>query len=286
MAESPWIIETSTEAFEADVLERSKDVPVVVDFWATWCNPCRQLAPILENLAVQFDGRFILVKVDVEQNQAIASMFGIQQIPRVIAFRDGQPVNQFMGVLPEPQLRDWLTPLLPTPAQELIAQGAAMETNDPAAAEEAFRKALEVDPEDAIANRHLAGVLLAQGQHQQSAEIIAELENRGYLEPEAEQIKARLELAAKAAEAGDLESARQAAAEAPDQLDLQLQLAGALIAAEEYPEAMDVCLTVIQRDKFGVGVTAKETMLEILGLLGSESEVASAYRRKLATALY
>ena len=286
MAESPWIINTSTPNFEADVIERSKNVPVVVDFWAEWCNPCRQLTPILEKLAQDWDGKFELVKVNVEESPEIASLFGVQEIPRVVAFRDGQPVNQFLGVLPEDQLREWFASILPTPVQDLVAQGAAIEAEDPAAAEQAFRQALDLDATDASAKIHLARVLLAQGNTDECAQIIAELGTRGFLEPEAENIQAQLDVEAKAQEAGGVLAAKAAVAAEPDVPLLQLKLADALAAEREYQEAMDICLSLIQQDRAGIGVEAKATMVRILGLLGPESELAGSYRRKLATVLY
>jgi putative thioredoxin len=114
-ANSPWIIETTTERFETDVIRTSMERPVVVDFWATWCQPCRQLGPVLEKLAAEFNGRFQLVKVNVEENQEVAAAFGVQSIPHVVALRDGQIVSEFVGVHPEDKLREWVNTFLPIP---------------------------------------------------------------------------------------------------------------------------------------------------------------------------
>ena len=149
MAEaSPWIVDTSVENFNQDVIERSTDVPVVVDFWAPWCGPCRQLTPILEKMAQEYDGKFILVKVNIEEAQELATAMGVQSIPLVVAFQAGQPVNQFMGLLPEEKLREWLGTILPSPAQELVAEGQMLEASDAAAAEGKYREALALDKGD------------------------------------------------------------------------------------------------------------------------------------------
>ena len=119
---SPWIIDVTDENFEVEVLERSQTATVVVDFWAEWCGPCRMLGPILEKLAVEFDGNFILAKADTEKASKAAGQFGVQSIPAVYGLRDGQVVDGFMGALPEEQIRQWLQKLMPSMAESLVAE--------------------------------------------------------------------------------------------------------------------------------------------------------------------
>ena len=287
MAESSeWIMDTTTDTFEADVMQRSQEVPIVVDFWAPWCEPCRQLAPLLDKLAIEADGKFLLVKVNIEEHEQIAASIGVQSIPLVLAFRDGQVVNQFMGILPEEELREWLATFLPTAAQELVVAGQALEPDDLAAAETKYREAMALEPDDAAIKILLASAVLAQGREDEPQQMIAELEKRGFLEPEAERIKAQLELQSAAEEAGGVDEARKAVEVAPDDLPRQVKLADALAVSHKHEEALEICLRLIQQDKTGTGVEAKETMLKIFELLGNESELVSAYRRKMATALY
>jgi putative thioredoxin len=285
-AQSPWISETTTPRFEADVIHASADRPVVVDFWAPWCGPCRQLTPILEKLATELGGRFQLVKVNIDDNPELAQAFGVQSIPYVVALRDGQVVSEFLGMHPEDKLREWLNTLLPSKAEELLKKGRGLEPSDPKGAMAAYREALALDPENPAVKIALARVLLKLNLDDESRKIIADLESRGYLEPEAEQVKSQLELRAAAAEAGPLDEARKTAAAAPADLGLQLKLADALAAANRQEEALRILLDIIQKDKAGVGVEAKATMVLIFDTLGAGSDLVGTYRRKLATALY
>jgi putative thioredoxin len=283
---SPWISDTTTERFESDVIGVSAERPVVVDFWAPWCQPCLQLGPVLEKLAVEYNGRFQLVKVNVDENQEIATAFGVQSIPYVAALRDGRIASEFTGIYPEDKLREWLGQLLPSKAEELLKKGRALEQSDPKAALAAYREAASLEPKLDAARVAVAGVLLKLNQDDECRKLIAELESRGYLEPEAEKIKSQLELRAAAAEAGPLDEARKAAAAAPDNLSLQLKLADALAVANRHEEALQICLSIVQKDKSPLGVEAKNTMLRIFDALGPGSDLISIYRRKLATALY
>jgi putative thioredoxin len=283
---SPWIIETTTERFETDVIRASMARPVVVDFWATWCQPCRQLGPLLEKLAAELNGRFQLVKVNVDENQEVASAFGVQSIPHVVAVRDGQLVSEFVGVHPEDKLREWLNSFLPSKVDELLKKGFALEQSDPKAALADYREAAALDPKNDAVRVGLARVLLKLNQDDECRKIIADLESRGYLEPEAEKVKSQLELRAAAAEAGPLDEARKAAVASPNDLSLQLKLADALAVENRHDEALQICLAIVQKDKSELGAEAKKTMLRIFDMLGPGSDLVSTYRRKLATALY
>jgi putative thioredoxin len=285
-AQSPWISETTTPRFEADVIRASVDRPVVVDFWAPWCGPCRQLTPILEKLALELNGRFQLVKINIDENPEVAQAFAVQSIPYVVALRDEQVISEFMGVHPEDKLREWLNSILPSKADELVKKGKSLEATDPKGALAAYREAATLDEQNDAIKIALARMLLALNLDDEARKIIADLESRGYLEPEAERVKSQLELRAAAAEAGPLDEARKSAAAAPSNLNLQLKLADALAVANRHEEALKILLDIIQKDKTGVGVEAKNTMVRIFDALGAGSELVGAYRRKLATALY
>ncbi len=290
MADNAFSIDVTTETFEQDVIKRSLEIPVVVDFWAPWCGPCRQLSPLLDKMLEEFPGRFVLAKVDVDQSPDIAGAFGVQSIPFVAGVRDGAIFDQFMGLLPEEQLREWIKNLLPSPAEDLLKKGMAAEEKDPVTAERAYREALDLIPEHEAGRDTvrvmLARVLAAQQRDDEAASIIRELEARGFLEPDAEKIKSQLELRAAAAESGGVEEARKHAAEAPNDLARQLHLAEALAAVSKFEEAMQICIAVVQQDRAGFGESAKTTMVRIFNMLPPGSELVSTYRRQLATAMY
>ena len=285
-SDTPWIFDATTDTFAADVIERSKTVPVVVDFWAPWCAPCRALAPVLEKLAVEYGGRFWLAKVNTEANPQLAYELGVQSIPYVAALRGGGIVQEFLGAQPEPQIRQWLDRIVPSPAAALLLEAEGLEHQDMAAAEEKVRQALELDPASPAARSALARVALRSGRTDEAQRLIDELEQRGFLEPEAQRVKAELEVTAAAQASGGVEAARSAAAANPADLALQVSLAEALAASRQYREALDLCLEVIRRDKLGAGVQAKAAMLAILNVANDQPELVADYRRKMASALY
>jgi putative thioredoxin len=162
MNDSGSVLDVTEETFTGEVLDRSRDVPVVVDFWAAWCAPCRTLGPVLERLAEEADGAWVLAKVDVDANPALAAAFGVQGIPMVLGFKDGRAVAEFTGALPEAAVRDWLAQLGPTPADQAYEEGTALEAAgrlEDAAAR--YRQALAEAPAHAEAATALNRVELA-----------------------------------------------------------------------------------------------------------------------------
>ncbi|MES1213250.1 MAG: tetratricopeptide repeat protein [Singulisphaera sp.] len=285
-ASSQWIIDVTDATFDAEVLARSHELPVVIDFWAPWCGPCRQLGPLLEKLAEEGAGKFLLAKIDIDQSPGIAGEMRVSSIPAVFAVRRGRLVNQFVGLLPEPQLREWLATLEPTEAEKLLAEAESLESTDPVAAEAKLHAALELAPQDRALRIALARVLAAQDRLDDAEEQIKHLENAGYLESEAEQIKALCELRQAARLAGDATSAQAAADAAPRDSLAQLKLAYALSGAGQYPAALERALAVVQTDRKGQGEAARQLMVDIFRVLDPDDPLVGEYRRKLSAALY
>jgi putative thioredoxin len=285
---SSYVIEATANNFQREVIERSADVPVVIDFWAEWCGPCRMLGPVLERLAEEYGGQFVLAKVDIDREPGLSADFGVRSIPTVFAVRDGQVVDGFIGVQPETAIRAWLERLLPTPAQRMVSDARRLEGDDPRAAEARYNAALALDPDLAPAQIGLARVALADGRLEDAQARILEMERKnGFLEPEAERLKAEIVLRLQGKEAGgSVEGARAALAEHPDDPELKFQLAEALAAAGQYADALALCLELVERHrKTPVGERARQTMIAIFQVLPPGSEVVTEYQRQLSMVL-
>jgi putative thioredoxin len=283
---SPWILEADETNFQRDVVERSREILVVVDFWATWCQPCRLLGPILEKLAEEYAGKFLLVKADTDKLPNIAAGFAVQSIPAVFALRDGGFLDSFIGLMSEPQIREWLDRLLPSEAELLVAQARKLEASDPAEAEAKWREAGRLDPNLAAAKIGLATLLFAQGRADESRVVVEELERRGFLEPEAEKLKAQLALMGQGQNPGDLAALQATVAANPGDLEAKLNLAEALAACAQYEPALETALLVVQSGKKEFVEPARKLMVDIFRLLPDDSELTTTYRRQLSTALY
>jgi putative thioredoxin len=282
---SPTVIEVTAGNYQRDVIERSSAVPVVIDFWADWCQPCRLLSPVLERLAQEYGGDFVLAKVDTEHAPDLASQFGVRSIPAVFVVRDGRLVDGFIGVQPEAAIRSWLDRLLPTPAERVAAEARRLEATDPEAAEAKYNVALSLDPDLLLAETGLARIDLDRGRLEEAQARIVTMERRGFLEPDAAKVKAEIVLRMQAQQVGSVEAARAALAEHPDDPNLKFQLAEALAAAGQYTDGLALCLELVERDRKGIGERARQTMIAIFQLLPADSALVTEYQRQLSMAL-
>lgn len=281
----PWVVDATEATFERDVIERSRDMPVVVDFWAAWCDPCRRLGPVLERLAAEYDGRFTLVKVDTEACPNLATGFGVRSLPTVMAVKDGQVVDGFMGAQGETEVRMFLERIMPNDRERLVADARRLEESDPTASAVKYRAALAELPHDEKALTGLARVLVALGRNAEAEEVLESLARRGPLNDEAARVKARILLKDGAQETGSVDQCRSVLAQEPGNRALQFRLAEALAGDGDYAEALETCLTLVEEDRRGTGESARRLMLAIFSLLPDDSELSSDYRRKLSFAL-
>ncbi len=270
--------DVDTAGFNEQVIQRSHEVPVVVDFWAEWCGPCRTLGPTLERLTDEAGGAFELAKVDVDQNQALAGQMGVQGIPTVVAFKDGQPVSRFTGALPEPQVKEWLTGFVPNPMDDFVA--AADDLVNQGRDDEAatmYRKVLEADPAHEGAAVGLASLLLAGGDPDGALSVLQPLPGT----PDVERIRAAVRLGG--GDSAEALAARLAAD--PDNEELQIELARSLIAGGDYEAGLDRLLDIVA-GKGEHADSARAAMLDAFEVLGADDPLTSAYRRRLANALF
>ena len=276
-----------TEAnFMQEVIEASRRVPVLVDFWAPWCGPCRSLGPILEKLAAEYQGRFRLAKVNSDENQALAAQFGVRGIPNVKAVVDGQIVNEFTGALPESAVREFIDALLPSPAEPLRQEArAARARGEGDATRKLLLQAIHLDPRHEPARLDLIDVLLDAGDFAEAQRLLDETAEAGKDRDRIDSLAARLALARGAAGGADEAALRaRLAADAAD-LAARLALANLLALKQDYRAALEELLEVVRRDRAFQDDIGRKTMLQIFSLLGGDSDLVRDYRGRLSTVI-
>jgi putative thioredoxin len=278
----------SDATFMADVIEASRTQPVIVDFWATWCGPCKQLGPALEKAVEAAKGAVKLVKIDVDKNPAIAGQLRVQSIPTVYAFVDGQPVDGFQGAQPESQVQAFVDRLLGPPGgdevEDLLAQAKeSIEVGDLGGAAQGYAQVLSLAPENLKAIGGLARVYLAGGDAERAAEVVA-MAPPGASDPDLDGVRAALALAATpASETKPLED--RIAADADDH-QARFDLAAALAAKGDFAGAADQLLEIIARDRTWNEEAARKQLLTVFEAAGPLSDVAKSGRRRLSSILF
>jgi len=282
------VVEVTEANFQHVVIEGSQKTPVVIDFWAPWCAPCRTLGPILERLAAEYGGRFVLAKVNSDENPALAAQFGVRGIPSVKAVLNGELVDEFTGALPEPDVRGFIDRVLPSPSEELRwkAEQIYSTQKDSAKALELLRQAMTADPENDAVRFDQARIHLDLGDLDAAQSLLDSLSGLAQMDERVIALRARLDLARGAAHAGDSASLQARVARDPADLDARLQLANLHVAGGEHREALDHLLEIVKRDRAFKDDIGRRTILEIFSVLGPDHELIEEYRRKLASALY
>lgn len=277
-----------TEAeFEQRVLQSSRALPVIVDFWASWCQPCKVLKPMLEKLAEEHQGSFLLAKVDTEAWPNLAAHFGVRGIPDVRAFVDGRIVDGFTGALPEAQVREFLRRIMPSPAEPIVQRAQArLAQGDAVGALAQLREAVIVDPAHEGAWVLLIEQLIAQGHGAEAAELLPALAGKITDRARFEALQARLALASVTTPGSDSIADIEARVNAsPDDLDLRLSLANALVGQGDWEKALDQLLIIVGRDRTHANEAARMKMVQIFALPELDPALVRRYRSALASAL-
>jgi putative thioredoxin len=290
---SPYIKDSSLQTFAADVLEASRQVPVLVDFWAPWCGPCKQLGPLLERIVNEAEGKLRLVKVNIDENPEIAQQLRIQSIPTVYAFRDGQPVDGFMGAIPETQLRAFVQQLTHGAVgsshveETLEAAAQAFAAGDMAQAAQIYAHVLQDEPGNPKGVAGLAKCYLASGDLERARKTLQLVRPDGANDEAMRAVEAELDLREKAAGAtGDTAALRAKVEAEPGNMQARYDLAMALDAAGEREAALDALLDIVQRDRNWNEGAARTQILTLFEAMGPTDPRTIAARRRLSSILF
>jgi putative thioredoxin len=287
-AKSADIKDGSDASFMADVIEASRVQPVIVDFWATWCGPCRTLGPALEKAVTEAKGAVKLVKIDVDKNPGFAGQLRVQSIPTVYAFVDGQPVDGFQGAVPESQIKAFIDrlagPAGPAQIDEVLAMAAeSLALGDIGGAAQAYAAALQIEPANVKAIAGLARCYLTGGDYERAAEVM-QMAPADAKDLELDSVRAALKLATEAP--SETRALEDALARDPADHAARLDLAKALAGQGRFEEAADHLLTIIQQDREWNDQAARKQLLTVFEAAGQASEVAKQGRRRLSAILF
>jgi putative thioredoxin len=280
-------IDVNQANFDAVVIKGSATVPVLVDFWAPWCAPCRSLTPILEKLVAEYEGKFVLAKVNSDDNPELSARYGVRGIPNVKAFIDGEVVDEFAGAMPEGAVRQFLERIVPSPAEELRFEAARVydETRDIDRALALLSRAAELDPTNEEIRIDRASLLIDAHRAHEASAVLDGLSPLTKMDERVKALEARMELARGAAEAGSADLLVQRVAADENDLDARLKLAHVYVASENYRAALEQLLEIVQRNRSFREDIARKTILQVFEVLGNQGSLVSEFRRRLASAM-
>lgn len=280
------IVELTAENFQQMLTTESFNRPVLIDFWADWCAPCKMLMPILENLANEYDGKFLLAKLDTEAQPEIAAQFGVRNLPTVAVIKDGKPVDHFSGALPESEIRAFLEPHLPKPwdadlnqAESLMASGNHVEALPLA------KNAYELSGKLSEIAKIYAQILILAHRIEEATLVLSDIPFRDH-DNSYKSLLAQIDLANEAAEAPEIQELQDKLKQQPDDLSIKYELGVQFHQNGKTSEALQLFLEIMKTDKNYNDGLAKKTMLDIIKSLGAGDPLAAEFQRKLFSLLY
>ena len=278
------IVDITVENFQQVIVEASQEKLVLIDFWADWCEPCKDLMPILEKLAGEYSQHVILAKVDCKAQQEVAAQFGIRSLPTVMVVQNGQPVDGFAGVQPEQQIREMLAKYLPNPEDDLLATaGKAIQQGDYATALPAAKEALELSPDNVNAKYMLIDCFIETGSIDVAKTLLEEIKLVDQ-DSRYKSLAGKIELAEQAADTPEIRQLTAAVQENPDDLQLKVDLAVQLQQANKAQDALELLYGVLKKE-LGFG-DARKLMMDMMNALPDGDPLKSEYRRKVYSLLY
>lgn len=280
------IFDVTAENFETEVIAASDTTPIVLDFWAEWCGPCKTLTPILEKLALEYNGRFRLAKVDTEAQQEIAQMFGIRSIPTVIALKGQKPVSAFQGAQAEKQVREFLDKVLPSMGEEKLAKAAEkLMASDIQGAIDELKLALALTPSLDAARIMLADISMRDNRIDEAKAYLAACKPITHMEPEYQRVAVKIETAELAGNSPEANALKATIAKNPADHEARLQLAAVLATESQFEPAFQTLLESVEMDRTWNDGAARKTMIEYFSLAKEQPELVRRFRQALATTL-
>ena len=287
MSDSPYIFEATAENFQQGVIENSEQVPVVVDFWADWCQPCKILMPILDKLVQEFDGGFVLAKVDSDAQQELSARYNVRSIPSVKIFRNGEVVDEFTGVQPEDSIRSLIERHVPNEVDNMRNQAMAMiRQGDMQGGRERLEQAEKMDPENALVQIDLAHLDAEKGDYSLAEQRLRKLGQTDRDRPEAAGLLAKLEFAVASEKAEDKQALLEKIQADPKNSAARYQLAAQCVVEGDYASALEQLLQLVMVDRQYNDDAGRRAMLSIFTLLGDDHELTAQYRRKMFNAMH